>query len=283
MIRFGPSGNSEKFYADGKKSSLEAPKWLFDMGLDAYEYSFSLGQFLSDEKCLLLKDEAQKYNIKISAHAPYYINFCNDSDQSKFNNRKFLLSSAHCIKLLGGNHVVFHTGAQMKMTREQALSNVEKNIKEFLEEYESSQEFDGVFLCPETMGKFSQVGNPTEVFKICTYSNRLIPTLDFGHINCIMQGALKTKQDYKDILNEGIDTLGKEKMQNCHIHFSKIKFNDKGEIAHQTLDDKDYGPDFEPMIDALIDLGLEPDIISESKGTQAIDAKKMQDYYLKRH
>ena len=282
MIRFGPSGNSEKFYEDGKKSSLEAPKWLFDMGLDAYEYSFSLGQFLSDEKCVLLKDEAQKYNIKISAHAPYYINFCNPSDQSKENNKKFLQNSAHCIKLLGGNHVVFHTGAQMKMTREEALNNVERNLKEFLEEYEQNKEFEGVFLCPETMGKFSQVGNPTEVYKICTYSKILIPTLDFGHINCIMQGALKTKDDYKKILCEGIDTLGMEKMKNFHIHFSKIKFNEKGEVAHQTLDDIEFGPDFEPMIDALIDLDLEPDIISESKGTQAIDAKKMQDFYLKR-
>ena len=282
MIRFGPSGNSEKFYEDGHKSSIEAPKWLFDMGLDAYEYSFSLGQFLSDEKCLLLKQEAQKYDIKISAHAPYYINFCNITDQSKFNNKKFLLASAHCIKLLGGNHVVFHTGAQMKMTRDEALKNVEINLKEFLEEYEANPEFDGVFLCPETMGKFSQVGNPAEVFNICTYSKRLIPTLDFGHINCTMQGKLKTKQDYKDILNQGIDTLGMEKMKNFHIHFSKIKFNEKGEIAHQTLDDIEYGPEFEPMIDALLELKLEPDIISESKGTQAIDALKIKQYYTKR-
>lgn len=283
MIRFGPSGNSEKFYEDGKKTSLEAPLWLNEMGLDAYEYSFSLGQFLSDEKCVLMKAEAEKYNIKISAHAPYYINFCNVTEQSKFNNRKFLFNSAHCVKLLGGNHVVFHTGAQMKMTREEALNNVEVNLKSFLEEFENNHEFDGVFLCPETMGKFSQVGNPAEVYKICTYSKRLIPTLDFGHINCIMQGGLKTKQDYKDILQQGIDTLGLEKMKNFHIHFSKIKFNEKGEIAHQTLDDVEFGPEFEPMIDALLELNLEPDIISESKGTQAIDAKKMQNYYLKRH
>ena len=72
-------------------------------------------------------------------------------------------------------------------------------------------------------------------------------------------------------------------MQNFHIHFSKIKFNEKGEIAHQTLDDAEFGPNFEPMIDALVEMGLTPDIISESKGTQAIDAKKMQDYYTKNH
>ncbi len=281
MIRFGPSGNSEKFYEDGHKSSVEAPLWLNTMGLRAYEYSFSLGQFLSDEKCKIMYDEAQKYDIKISAHAPYYINFCNTTEQSKENNKKFLLNSAHCVKLMGGNHVVFHTGAQMKMTREEALNNVERNLKDFLEIFESNAEYDGVLLCPETMGKYSQVGNPTEVYHICTYSKRLVPTLDFGHINCLMQGGLKTKQDYKDILQQGIDILGPERMQNFHIHFAKIKFNEKGEIAHQTLSDVDVGPNFEPMIEALIEMGLEPDIISESKGTQAIDAKKMNDYYTK--
>ena len=64
MIRFGPSGNSQKFYDDGCKSSLEAPAWLNKMGLNAYEYSFSLGQFLSDEKAKQLCEEAKKYNIK---------------------------------------------------------------------------------------------------------------------------------------------------------------------------------------------------------------------------
>ena len=282
MIRFGPSGNSQQFYDEGHKTSIEAPKWLHQMGLNAYEYSFSLGQFFTDDKAKQLCQEANKYDIKLSVHAPYYINFSNPTELSKENNKKFLFNSAHCLKLMGGQHIVFHPGAQMKMTREEALGNLEKNLKAFLEEFEAEPEFKGIYLCPETMGKYSQIGNPQEIFKICTYSPILIPTLDFGHINCIMQGQLKTKQDYKDILKLGIDTIGQEKMQNFHIHFSKIKFNEKGEIAHQTLDDEEYGPDYQPMLDAILEMGLEPDILCESKGTQAKDAQKMQSYYNKR-
>ena len=40
MIRFGPSGNSQIFYDEGNKSSLQAPKWCNEHGLNAYEYSF---------------------------------------------------------------------------------------------------------------------------------------------------------------------------------------------------------------------------------------------------
>ena len=36
--KFGPGGNSESFYAEGFKSTLQAPAWVRARGLDAYEY-----------------------------------------------------------------------------------------------------------------------------------------------------------------------------------------------------------------------------------------------------
>ena len=90
MVRFGPSGNCDLFYALGHKDSEEAPKWLNEMGLTAYEYGFTLGRFLTPEKSKKLFYEAKKYNIKISVHAPYYINFCNTSSISIENNTKYV-------------------------------------------------------------------------------------------------------------------------------------------------------------------------------------------------
>jgi len=40
---FGPGGNSESFYAEGKKHTLDAPAWLAGRGLDAYEYQAGNG------------------------------------------------------------------------------------------------------------------------------------------------------------------------------------------------------------------------------------------------
>ena len=34
MIRFGPSGNDEKFYLEGYKKTIDSFKWLKNMGLD---------------------------------------------------------------------------------------------------------------------------------------------------------------------------------------------------------------------------------------------------------
>lgn len=277
MIRFGPSGNSQAFYDAGYKESAQAPQWLSSMGLSAYEYAFTLGQFVSDKTATKIRTEAEKYDIEISVHAPYYINFANNSDTAFENNYKFLMNSVEGLKKLGGRHCVFHIGSQMKMTREEAFNNLKNSFKLFLKEFEKNS--SGVFLCPETMGKYTQMGTVDEIFEICSWSDYLIPTLDFGHINCVMQGELKTKQDFVAILQKGIDKIGYEKMRDCHIHFSKIMYGAKGEIKHLTFEDSQFGPEPLPMLEAVKELKLEPVIISESNGTQAIDSKTMRDLY----
>ncbi len=277
MIRFGPSGNSQAFYDAGYKESAQAPQWLSSMGLSAYEYSFTLGQFVSDKTATKIRTEAEKYDIEISVHAPYYINFANNSDTAFENNYKFLMNSVEGLKKLGGRHCVFHIGSQMKMTREEAFNNLKNSFKLFLKEFEKNS--SGVFLCPETMGKYTQMGTVDEIFEICSWSDYLIPTLDFGHINCVMQGELKNKQDFVVILQKGIDKIGYEKMRDCHIHFSKIMYGAKGEIKHLTFEDSQFGPEPLPMLEAVKELKLEPVIISESNGTQAIDSKTMRDLY----
>lgn len=278
MIRFGPSGNCEAFYAAGLKHTHEEPKWLNGMGLTAFEYSFGLGRFLNTETSKKIGEEAKKYGVEISVHAPYYINFANVTDTARENNVRFLFESLRNLQEMGGRHCVVHVGSQMKLERGVAIENIKAGLREFLARKNDS-EYADLIVCPEAMGKYTQIGSYAEIFDICSLDPNLIPTLDFGHINCVLQGSLKTKKDFLAILRQGIDTLGFQKMNDLHIHFSKIMYNAKGEIKHLTFQDDLYGPNPEPMIDAIIELGLSPVIISESAGTQAEDAKYMSDYY----
>ena len=61
MIRFGPSGNSQSFYDDGNKTSVQAPKWLSEKGLNAYEFSFGRGYTMGLKTATDLGNEAEKY------------------------------------------------------------------------------------------------------------------------------------------------------------------------------------------------------------------------------
>ena len=134
-------------------------------------------------------------------------------------------------------------------------------------------------LCPETMGKSQQLGTYEEVGEICTYADYLVPTLDFGHINALTHGSLKEEKDFEKILQFLIDKIGRSKVENIHIHFSKIEYGEKGEIKHLTFEDEKYGPDFTGLARAIKKLKLSPVIICESRGTQAEDANAMKKIY----
>ena len=95
--RFGPSGNSESFYAIGYKHSFEAFAWLNGLGLSAYEYSFSHGVNMKPETAETIGREASKYNIAVSCHAPYYINLATEETEKKQKNIDYLVDSARLL------------------------------------------------------------------------------------------------------------------------------------------------------------------------------------------
>lgn len=279
MVRFGPSGNCDLFYDQGFKSSLDAPAWIKNRGLNAYEYSFSRGFNMSDFLAKSLGDNCKEHGITLSLHAPYYINFANPDEKMIEKSMDYILNSIKYLKTMGAERIVFHPGTCGELPREEAVKIMNKNVKRLVERIDS-EHFDFPFmLCPETMGKHGQLGTVEEVAELCSYSKYLVPTLDFGHINAFNHGSLKTDADYEKIFTFLIDKLGESKVKNIHIHFSKIEYGEKGEIKHLTFDDTTYGPEFEPLARVIKKLNLEPVIICESRGTQGEDASTMQEIY----
>lgn len=278
MIRFGPSGNGNLFYDQGYKTSLEAPLWLQNRGLTAYEYAFTRGVRISDFVAQTLGENCKKHNVEISVHAPYYINLANPDPEMVNKSFEYILQSLKYLKIMGGKRCVFHPGTCGKLPREQAFELLKQNTKKLVELIKDNN-FSDMIVCPETMGKSAQLGTVEEIAEICTYADFLIPTLDFGHINSLTQGSLKTEKDFEDIIVYLIDKLGFDKVKNIHIHFSKIMYGEKGEIKHLTFEDSEYGPEFEPLAKVIKKYKLEPFIICESHGTQAEDANEMKDIF----
>ena len=278
MIKFGPAGNCDDFYAQGFKSTVQAGKWLTDNGLNAYEYSFGRGILLSDEKAKEIGKEFKSRNIYVSLHAPYYINFANPSDEMVEKSYEYVINSLKKLKLLGGTHLVVHPASCGKMLREEAVELTKKRLL-ILKDKLIENQLDDMWICLETMGKYAQIGTYEEIIDFCTLYHHYVPTFDFGHINAITGGMLKTEDDYEKIIKLAIEKLGHEKMKNLHIHFSKIEYSSKGEIKHLTFDDNIYGPEFLPLAKVLKKYNLQPFIICESKGTQTKDAVIMKEIY----
>ena len=276
MIKFGPSGFCEDF-AKENKSTEDMPKWLLKHNLSCYELSFTNGVRLSLETAEKFGRLFNDAGIEVSVHAPYYINFANPDPIMIEKSNGYIIECLKRMEKLGAKKLVFHPGTQMKMTREEAFNNTYNNIKSLIEILDS-QGLKNYYLCPETMGKHGQIGTVEEIAKICSIDERIIPTIDFGHVNSFNQGSLKTEKDFESVFEVFKSYLG-DRFNKVHIHFSKIEYGKKGEIRHLTFEDKVYGPEFEPLAKVLKKFNVDACVISESAGTQTKDALAMQNIY----
>ena len=278
MIRFGPAGNSESFYAEGYKATWQAPQWLHDRGLNAYEYSFGRGVGLSEETAEKIAEYARAYDIAVSAHAPYFINLANPIPEKREASFRYILDSARLVTRLGGDRVVVHVGAVMKLEREEALKNCREGLKEAYRRLDGAG-LSQVHLCPETMGRKSQLGDLLETLDFCQLDERLIPCVDFAHLHALGNGALKGPEDFRAVLDALESALGLERARTLHIHFSTIEYTAAGEKRHRTFAEAQYGPRFEHLAPLLKVRGYAPRVICECKGTMAEDARTMADIF----
>ncbi|MBQ7792691.1 MAG: TIM barrel protein [Clostridia bacterium] len=277
-IIFGPGGNSEQYYDDGYKSSLDRPAYLHNIGLNGYEYQCNKGVHISTDSARILGEEAKKHGVHLSIHSQYYVSLSSTEEEKRLKSVDYLLACFRVAKEMGADRIVVHSGSCAKMTRAKAyelsLDTLHKTLARAKEEG-----YDDIFLCPEVMGKINQLGDFDEVIKLCTTHEMLLPAIDFGHLNCRTLGSLKATEDYLTLFHKMEKKLGYDKAKIFHCHFSKIEYTNQGEKRHLTFEDTQFGPDYEPFLEAVVQKGFTPMIICESAGTQDRDALTMYDYY----
>lgn len=276
--KFGPAGNCDSFSAL-YKSSLKAPQWLAGLGLESYEYQCGKGVNVGEETARKLGAQAVEHGIALSLHAPYFINLANPDPESLVKTTNYILSGCQVADWMGATRVVIHTGALMKRTRREAMDIAKYSIMEVVKACDDAG-YGHIALCPETMGKINQLGDLDEVLELCLLDERLVPTVDFGHLYARTIGAWDGLEHMVHILDRMEQELGRERASVFHSHFSKIQFTPNGgEKMHLTFDQEDFGPDPAPLMEEVARRGWSPTFICESAGTQAEDALTMQRLY----
>ncbi len=275
MIQFGPGGNCEWFKAEGNKSSDRMPAFLQKIGLDAYEVECGRGVRMNDAVAKNLKAEAERCNITLSIHAPYYISMSSLEEEKRQGSIRYLLESAALAKKIGAQRIIFHSGSCAKLSREEATRLAVDTLQKAVDAFDA-EGYGDLILCPETMGKINQLGSLEEVMTLCGVDERILPTIDFGHLNAREQGLFFGEADYERVLQVMEESIGSYRSNHFHAHFSKIEYTAGGEKRHLTFEDTIYGPDFAPLAAVLAKRGAEPIIICESAGTQSKDALEMK-------
>ena len=278
--KFGPAGNSNSFKEMGYKHSLEVPEYLVKMELDHFEYQCGRGVNIGEETARKLGQKAAENGIRMSLHAPYFINLSNPDPERVAKNIDYIIQAARACDWMGGDRITVHCGGLSKMTRREALDNTLSTVRLALHHLEE-QKLDHIILCIETMGKINVLGDFEEVMEICAIDERLLPCIDFGHLNSRTGGAVNSAEAFASLLRGMEDRLGRERARTFHGHFSKIEYSKGGEVRHLTFEDQIYGPDFDPLARLLAEGGFAPRFICESAGTQDVDAAEMKRMYEK--
>jgi len=271
-VRFGPAGRPIGY----KGKTEHVCDYIKEIGLEAFEYQATYGVRISKQSALKLKENAEKNDVLVSMHGPYYINLCSQKDETIKKSIERLVQSAKAADWLNAYRIVFHTGFYTKYSPEEAMEKCKNAINELLEKCENEGLKNYTF-APETTGKKSQVGSLDELIDICQSFDNFAPTVDFAHMHARSGGSIKSKEDYAKIFDKLEVELG---LQTLHSHFTKIEYTDAGERKHHILDDENYGPPLTPLLELISENDYNVTIICETPLLD-IDSIKMKNEFMK--
>lgn len=271
-IRFGPAGIPIQCKSS---STLEGIICCKEFGLDAMEIEFVRGVRMKEEQAEEIKKTAQKLDIRLSSHAPYFVNLCSTDEYKVLNSKRNIFEAARATFWCGGWITIFHPGYYQKLTPSDAYSYAKKNLLG-LNEKISKTNIKGVTLGAETVGKKSQFGGFFEVMRLAQELPFLRPVLDFAHIHSRGDFDIRDEQAYRKIFKVLEGELG-DYVKNFHAHFSEINYSEKGERNHLPLGSNNIPP-FRPLLKVIYENGYSGTIISESPKLE-FDAIKMRDEY----
>ncbi|MGQ9673822.1 MAG: TIM barrel protein [Candidatus Aminicenantales bacterium] len=254
-------------------TTLAAIEHVHRMGLDCLEVEFVGGVKMGSDTAEEIKRKAEALDIRLSAHAPYYINLNSPEEGKRLASQERLVASCRMAALCGAQNVVFHGGYYGHSSPEQAYKTVKAGVQEILSTLKAERK--AVTLRIETMGRKAQFGSLDEVLFLCREVENLQPCLDFSHIHA-REGGANTYRDFQRILKKVAKKLGEEALKDIHIHISGVLYGSRGEIKHLDLRDSDFH--YDSWVRALKDCGAAGMVICESPNLET-DALMLKNLY----
>ena len=273
-LHIGPAGVPK----DGPwKSYEDAIPGLAENKLDAIEVEFVHGVRMSLDRAEEIGKIARKHGVLLTAHAPYYINL-NAIEKSKREKSKWrILKTAEVLDAMGGYSVVFHPGYYLGMPKNDVYRNIERELKDLMKKIRAKGY--EVWIRPELMGKPSQFGSLEEIVKLAENIEGVLPTIDFAHAHARSIGKYNTKEEWREMLSFIEDRLGRDALDNMHIHLSDIEYTLKGEKRHVPLDNNTIN--WRDLLNVLREFRVKGVIICESPQMYT-DALKIAEHYRKK-
>ncbi len=272
-LRFGSSGIP---LSSSKEGTAAGIKRVRELKLDAMELEFVRAVYLKKDKTLEIKKVAEKEDIILTCHAPYFINL-NSEDKKKFYaSIGYIKNSAIITSLCGGYSVCFHAGYYQKQDPKKVYEKIKEALKIITKDV---KEFDkNIWIRPETTGKISQFGTINEIIKLSQEFDNVLPCIDWSHLHAWSNGKYNTKEEFREVLSLVESKLGRKALDNVHFHCQGVEFSEKGEKYHINLKDSDLK--YVELLNVWKEFKLKGVVIAESPNVEE-DAVLLNKIYYK--
>jgi len=255
------------------QTTIDGIRRVAELGLDCMELEFVQEVYLDEAAAHLVAEAALSYGVKLSVHAPYYLNFNAHETKKLKASQGYLLKAARIASLCNAHSVVFHTGFYLGDPAENAYQTIYKHLAEVVDRLK--EENIRLLLRPEVSGKPSQFGSLDEILRLCAWLEWTAPCIDFAHWHA-RSGSFNSYAEFSAVLQQIKDRLGDAALQNVHLHISGIEYGAKGERRHLALEQSDLK--YIELLKALKDYAVSGTVICESP-IQEEDTLRLKEAY----
>jgi deoxyribonuclease-4 len=254
MIRIGQAGIPLSCKGRTNKDGIVYTHKSLD--LNAIEIQFVRGLYImSEEEAQFIKEYAQRNDVEIHVHAPYYLNLAGDRDELTMSFEK-IMKSAQMADSIGSKTLIIHPGFYADNSQKKTLKLIVKNSKKLISMFK--KEKIKTKLAMETMGKQKVFGSLDEIIEVCQHVKDIVPVIDLGHIHARGNGSIKERADFEAIF----DKLKPLRLRYYLIHITGVLYEDSNELYHVPIKKGDMP--LAPLIDIILDRNLNVTLISES-------------------
>jgi len=258
-----------------KSRSTEAGiEHIAELGLGCMEVEFVQGVKMSPNVAASVGELAARKKVVLTAHGPYFVNLNAVEPQKVHMSKERILQTARIAALLGVKSITFHAAFYLKNTPAETYTTVKRHLEEIVNILRN--EDNKVTISPEVTGKPSQFGTLEEILQLSSEIEGVAPCLDFSHWHA-RTGKANSYQEFLNILDQIEGKLGRQALDNMHIHLSGIAYGNKGEIKHLMLPDSDFK--YVELLKALKERKAKGVVISESMPYLEKDALLLQQTY----
>jgi deoxyribonuclease-4 len=231
-----------------------------ELGLYALELGWVRAVRVSLETCAAIQTTAAAQDVRISVHAPYYINLNADEEEWP-KSRQRLMDAAHYGNLAGATDIIFHPGSYFERPPAEVLPLAIARLQGCVDELRAGG--NPAILRPETMGKSAMLGSLEDTLEMSKSIPGVLPCLDFAHLHArVGNGAMNTYDEWSRVLEAYGKALGGEALHSLHVHLSGIEYGEKGEKEHLPLQESDL--DLDAIFRALKAYGCQGRLLCES-------------------